>query len=174
VTSGGPADRAGLKRGDVIVAFDGREIDEMHELPYLVASTPVGKEVEVEVLRDGKKKTFEVKIGELKEKQKTPMTAQKELYLGLELQELTPALADKLGLSKEEGLVVTSVEKGSPAAEAGLRPGDLILEVDRKPVKELQKFQEMIHSYAPSDTVLFLIERNGHSIFVTLKIQKER
>jgi len=170
VVSGGPAEKAGIKRGDVIVSFDGKDIEEMNDLPYIVASTPVGKKVTVEVVRKGQEKTFQVEVGELKEEGEAPVVSEAKPKLGLTVKEITPELARDLRLSETTGLVVMQVEANSPAAEAGLAPGDVILEVDQEPVKSLEKFNEKIASYKTGDTLLFLVNRRGSTLYLTLKI----
>jgi serine protease Do len=170
VVSGGPAEKAGIKRGDVIVSFDGKEIDEMNELPYVVASTPVGKVVTVEVIRKGQKNALRVEVGELKEEGEPPAVAEAEPNLGLTLKEITPELARNFRLSETSGLVVVQVEANSPAAEAGVAPGDIILEVDQASVRNLGEFNKKTSSYKAGDTVLLLINRRGSTLYITLKI----
>jgi serine protease Do len=170
VITDGPAEKAGLKRGDVIVSFDGKEIKETHELPYIVASTPVGKKVEVEVIRKGRKKSFEVKIEELKGDKESPVLREERPNLGLTVKEITPELARNLRLSETSGLVVFQVEDNSPAAEAGIRPGDIILEVDQDPVKDIEQFSRKIDTYKSGDTILFLIKRRGATLYLTVKV----
>ncbi len=170
VTSDGPADKAGIKRGDVIVSFDGKGIREMNELPFLVASTPVGKVVEVEVMRKGEKKGFEVKIGKLEEEQVEEEPAEERADLGMSVDEITPELARQFGLSEERGLVVVRVENNSPAAEAGIRRGDIIMEMDQEPLKDLDKYLEKIRQYKKGDTILFLIKRRQATLYLTLKV----
>ena len=170
VTAGGPADKAGIQRGDVIVRFDGKEINEMKDLPYLVASTPVGKEVTVEVIRKGRTERLQVKIGELEAEKETPEEVEEKPNLGLTVHELTPELARGYGLSETSGLVVVDVEGNSPAADAGIRPGDLILEIDQVPMKDLDQYNKKISSYKDGDTVLFLVKRQGTTLYLTLKV----
>jgi serine protease Do len=170
VTSGGPADKAGIERGDVIVSFDGKGIREMNELPYLVASTPVGKVVEVEVIREGEKKRFEVKIRELEEEQAEEESTEKGADLGMTVDEITPELARRFGLSEERGLVVVQVENNSPAEDAGIRRGDIIMEMDQEPIKEMDKYREKISQYKKGDTILFLIKRREGTLYLTLKV----
>jgi serine protease Do len=170
VVSGGPAEKAGLKRGDVIVSFDGKEIEEMNQLPYVVASTPVGKMVTVELIRKGKKNALQVEVGELKEEAEPPVVAEAEPNLGLTLKEITPELARNFRLSETTGLVVVRVEANSPAADAGVAPGDIILEVDQDAVKSLAEFNKKMGSYTVGDTVLLLINRRGSTLYITLKI----
>ena len=171
VTKGGPADKAGIQRGDVIVSFDGREIKEMSELPYIVASTSVGKTVPVEVIRKGGKKAFQVKIGELKEERQAEVVTEAKPKLGMSVEEITPELAKNFGLTETTGLVVVQVEEGSPAAEAGLRPGDVILEIDQDPVENVRGFNRKLETYEKGDTILLLVKRQGATLFLTLKVK---
>jgi serine protease Do len=170
VTAGGPAEDAGIERGDVIVSFDGKEIKEMNDLPYIVASTPVGKEVKVEVIRKGKKRQFEVKVGELEEEKESPGASEAAPDLGMVVKEITPELARNFGLSESSGLVVVQVESNSPAGEAGMKPGDIILEVDQDAVGGLEEFNRKMEAYKPGDTVLFLVKRRTATLYLTLKV----
>jgi serine protease Do len=168
VMKDGPAEEAGLKVGDVIVEFDGHAIKESTELPMLVARTPVGKTVTVKVIRDKGTQSFSVKIGELKEEE-TPVAGGKEESLGLTVQPLTPEIADSLGLDKDvEGVVVSGVEPDSSAEEAGMRRGDVILEVNREPVKDLSSYRKALKA-GKGKTVLFLVRRGENTIFLALK-----
>jgi serine protease Do len=170
VTSGGPAEKAGIKRGDVIVTFDSKEIKEMKDLPYIVGSTPVGKEVTVEVIRKGRIERIEVKIGELEGEKEAQVEVAEGPKLGLTVHELTPELARGYGLTEMSGLVVVDVEGNSPASEAGIRPGDLIVEIDQVPVRDLDRFNKIISGYRDGDTVLFLVKRRGTTLYLTLKV----
>jgi serine protease Do len=172
VMDGGPAEEAGIKRGDVIISFDGEEIKEMSELPYIVASTPVGKKVIVEVIRKGRKKEFEVEVGEIKEDKAAPAAREAKPKLGMTVKEITPNLARKLDLSEDGGVVVVRVDANSPAKEANIRPGDIILEIDQEEIKDLEAYEEKIEDYKTGDTVLLLINRKGTTLYVTLKIEE--
>ena len=171
VVSGGPADRSGIKRGDVIVAFDGRPIRESRELPYIVGSTPVGKTVGVQLIRKREKKNVQVKVEELKlPVEEILPDSESEYGLGMTLEEITPELAKQYDLPESSGLIIVKVENNSPAAEADLRDGDIILEVDQTPVKRLATFISIIRRYKKGDTILFLINREGATLFVTLTV----
>jgi serine protease Do len=171
VVSGGPADQSGIKRGDVIVAFDGRTIRESRELPYIVASTPVGKTVSVQLIRKREKKNVQAKVEELRSSvEELPSGSEPEHGLGMTLEEITPELAKQYDLPESSGLIIVKVEGNSPAGEADLRDGDIILEVDQTPVKRLATFISIIRRYKKGDTVLFLINREGATLFVTLTI----
>jgi serine protease Do len=173
VTKGGPAEKAGIERGDVIVSFDGKDIKEMRELPFIVASTPVGKTVKVEVIRKGERKNFDVKIRELKEEQ-AAVSAEEEATpkLGMSVEELTPELAKNLNVAEKSGIVVVQVEDDSAAAVAGMKPGDVIMEIDQSPVKNLEDFNRKIERYKKGDTILFLVKRRGATVFLTLKVSE--
>jgi serine protease Do len=171
-TKDGPADKGGIKRGDVIVGFDGKEVKESKDLPFLVASTRVGKSAAVEVIRKGQRKSLEVRIGELKEEKEPQAVSEMRPHLGMTVEELTPELANKLDLSETSGVVVAQVDDNTPAAEAGVRPGDIILEVDQAPVKNLDQFNRKIGTYKEGDTILFLIKRGEATLYLTVKVWK--
>jgi serine protease Do len=170
VVEGGPAEKAGIKRGDVIVTFDGNDISESNDLPYVVASTPVGKTVTVEVIRKGQTKSIQVEIGELEEEEKPQVASEARPNLGLTVREITPDLARNFGLSETSGVVIVQVQANSPAQEAGLAPGDLILEIDQVGVKDLEQFNTMTEGYKAGDTILFLVKRRGSTLFLTLTV----
>ena len=172
VTSDGPAEKAGIKRGDVIVSFDGKEIVEMNDLPYIVAMTPVGKKVDVEIIREGKKKKIEVEIGKLAADEEPKVVAEAEPEFGMTVEEITPQLARNFNLPETSGLVVVEVDRNSPAAEAGLRPGDVILEMDQVPVRDLQEYNKRLSRYQKGDTILFLVNRGGNTLYLTLKVEE--
>jgi len=166
----GPADESGIKRGDVIVAFDGKSIRESRELPYIVGSTSVGKTVFVEILRHREKMRAEVRIGELKTEEENQQLSKGDAVFGMTLQEVTPELSQQYELAETSGLIIVDIENNSPAAEADLRSGDILLEVDRTPVKSIAAFGRKIRQYKKGDTILFLINRDGSTLFLTLKI----
>ncbi|MBW2023703.1 MAG: DegQ family serine endoprotease, partial [Deltaproteobacteria bacterium] len=170
VTPGGPAAKAGIKRGDVIVKYDGKPIREMNDLPYLVGTTPVGKVVEVEVIRKGQRKVFQVKIGKMREQQMAEAASGAKPSLGMTVEELTPQLASQFGLKEKSGLVVVDVESGSPAQDAGIQPGDLILEIDQEPVRDIELFNKKLSKYKKGDVILFLIKRGVSTLYLTLKV----
>jgi serine protease Do len=174
VTPGGPAEKAGIKRGDVIVSFDGQTIKEMNDLPFLVAKTEVGRRVPVVVVRKGEKKTLQVTIAQMKEEaeedQRTETGAGPEL--GLALENLSPDLAAKFGIPDTSGVLITNVAEGSPAAEAGLMPGDIIMEMDQEPVQGAQEFSKKIAAYPRGQAALLLVNRKGNTLYATLMIPK--
>src|SRR2546427_5838107 len=168
VSKDGPADRAGVKVGDVIVEFDGKEIKDSNELPIIVARTGVNQKAQLKVLRDKKKVVLTVAVGELKERE-VVATAEEKGELGLTVQRVTPEMAQSLGLERAEGVVITSVEPGGPADEAGLRRGDVILEIDRKPVRNLSEYRKAMGDTKKGKGVLFLVRRGESTLFLALK-----
>ena len=174
VAPGGPASAAGVEHGDVIVEFNGEAIRDWNELPRVVASTPVGEEVDLVVIRAGKRKTLRVAVGALDEGEKLA-SAEKpesgETAFGLRVQDLTPEIAEQLGAEDEKGVVVTGVEPGSAADEAGLRRGDLIVEVDRSAVSDTGELRQRLAD--AGNRALLLVRRGDATIFVPLKQQAE-
>ncbi len=172
VTAGSPAEKAGIKPGDIIVEFDRKPIKEMNELPRLVAAVPVGKSVEVKVLREGKSFVFQVQIQELEDKKMASGGSQSKEALGIFVQEFTPELARRLRVDYEPGILIVQVQEGSPAEEAGIQEGDLIKEVNRKPVKDLKTYQSLIGSIKKGSNILFRIKRGGMNLFVSLRLSE--
>ncbi len=170
VTPGSPADKVGIKPGDIIIEFDNKPIKEMNELPRLVAAVPVGKTVEVKVLRDGKPQTFKVQVQELDDKQLATGPSQTKESMGLSVREFTPELARRFRMDYEPGILIIEVQEGSPAEEAGIQEGDLIKEVNRKPVKDLKTYQTQIGGIKKGGNVLFRIKRGGMNLFVSLRL----
>jgi serine protease Do len=170
VVKEGPAEEAGLKQGDVIIEYDGKRVADSAELPLLVARTPVGMSVNVKVIRDKKEGSFEIKIAELKEEEVAQAGTRTVERLGLTVQTLTPDLAENLGLDRGlKGVVVTQVDPEGPGAEAGLRRGDVILEVNRQPVTDAEAYRKALQEAGEGKSVLFLVRRGENTIFLAVK-----
>jgi len=169
VTSEGPAEKAGIEQGDVIVMLDGQTVADAKDLSRIVASTTVGKTVTVKVLRDGKEVAREVKVGEMEEEGKAATASTpSHKSLGIAVQSLTPQIARELGLKRTAGVVVTDVEPGSAAAEATIRAGDVIREINRKPVRDVDDFAQKMEKTKGQESVLFLIQRGQNSLFAAV------
>jgi serine protease Do len=182
----GPAKPAGLEAGDVVVKFDGKDVKEMRDLPRIVADTPVGKEVDVVVIRKGMEVTKTVKLGRLDDGEKqaslTPNknngSAEKSTVrkaLGLDLANLTAELRKKHGIKdKVKGVLITAVDPNSPAADKHLVPGMVIAEVQQQPVTTAADLQERIDKLRKDGkkaVVLLVVSPSGDPSFVALSLQ---
>lgn len=167
VLPGGPASEAGVQRGDVIVSFNAKAVEKSHELPAMVADAPVGERASITVLRDGKEKKLTIRVGELQDETAAVKSSDRDAGTrwGLGLQDLTPQIARQLGVEADQGAVVTEVAPGSPAQRASLRPGDVILEVNRRPVASAE---EAVRAVAGEDSVLLLVQRKDVKQFVAM------
>ena len=165
-----PAAAGGIKRRDVIVGFDGREVMENDQLPLMVAQTKVGSVVAVDVIRNGSKQTLDITIERLDDDQ-SPVKKEEPVKntTGAIVQNLTPDIAKSLGLTKSTGVVVTGVQTGSAAERAGLTRGDVIVEVGGSEIKDSDEFYKATKSFKKGDLLLFLVQRNGGTVFMTLK-----
>ncbi len=166
----GPGKKAGLERGDVIISFNNNEIGEMEDLSYIVASTEVDRIVPVEVIRNGKRIILRVKVDRLGEEKVKEPIPENGSNIGMVVDEISPETAGRYGVTDKKGLIVVQIEDNSPAYESGIRPGDIIVEMDRHPVNNLQEFTEKMAQYKKGDTVLFLIKREDTTLYLVLKI----
>lgn len=184
VTPDGPAKGSGLMAGDVITAFDGKEVNEMRSLPRIVADTPVGKKAEVTVLRKNEVKRFSVKLGELPEDAKlakameeggdVPARLRGDKVLGLAVKPLTRSLKQQFNLDDSlYGLLVVGVDPGSDAAEKGLNQGDVVLDVNQQKVDTADAFRAAVKAAkeAKRGFVLLRVVRGEDTVFVTLPME---
>jgi Do/DeqQ family serine protease len=175
VQAGGPAETAGIKRGDVIVAFNDQVVVDSNSLRNQVASTSPGSDVTLTLLRDGRETKVQMKLAELPARASeggedgTGPGAQGSGRFGLTVEPLTPEMASRLGLgANDQGLVVTRVDASGSAAEAGIRQGDVIQEVNRQPVRTLADFNSAIQR-SGARPALVLLNRRGNVIYLTLR-----
>ena len=164
----GPAFNAGVKRGDVIVKFDGKAVKDMEDLPKMVAATTPNAVVNVEVIREGSPKILKVKIEVLKDK-KTEVVAKAD-PLGLQVQDITEELAQSLKLENIQGVLVSDVTPGGFAGESGIRRGDVITEINRAPISNVQDYKRLLNSVNKGASVLFLVKRGGTTIYIAVKV----
>ncbi len=179
-----PAAKAGIVSGDVVLSFDGKEVSEMRRLPRIVAETPVGKTVEVEVLRNGAEKTMKVQVAEMQDEEETEQAGivdeegeSKHALLGLHLKPLTTENRKQYGIPDDAaGLVVTGMNRRSAASEKGIHRGDVVREINQQKVKSLQQAKEAIEK-AKKDSrssVLLLVQRHDDALFVALPVEEKR
>ena len=179
-----PADKAGIKRGDVITKIDGKPTETINQLRNQVAALHPGRTVPVELLRNNKRVTVRVNItardeseagkpsaNQPEESQQQPSDTPQ--IAGIRVGAITKELRERLNLGKNfQGVVITEVAPASQAAQEGLRPNDLILEVNRKPVKSVNEFSQAASGVKAGDSVLFLIQREGNTFYRAFRIRE--
>ncbi len=170
VVENGPADKAGLKRGDVITEYDGKKINEPYVLRNMIANTSPGEEHKITVLREGKIITLNVTIGELPaDMQEAAVSGEyQNVMKGVSVQDMTPELAKKLKIpDRIKGVIISDIGEGAIATGV-LMQGDVIQEVNRKKVIDTKAYQDVVSKIKADEDVLLLIYRNGSSLFITL------
>jgi serine protease Do len=174
VVADSPAEKAGLKAGDVIIEYNGKEVSQMSMLPAMVANTSVGEKAKLVLIRDGKKQNITVEIGKLEDEE--PVVAGTETgtskKLGITVQELTPKLAESLGMEETQGLIITDINAGSAAAEAGIQRGDIILEINREKVESVAQYKKALQAAQENKTILLLVKRDQHTRFVVVDLKE--
>jgi serine protease Do len=181
VNENGPSYEAGIKRGDVVIAFNGKDVQSVSQLRNLVARTMVGKDAQVKILRDGREQTLNVKVAE---RPSDEMLAKKEpapkeptdtikppdnVLAALRIQALDPAMMSQMNIpAKTTGVVITSVEAGSSAEAAGLQRGDVIQEVNHEVVKSLDDYQKAANKIKKDELAVLLLSRQGNNLFVAV------
>ncbi len=177
VTAGGPADKAGIKRGDVITAINGSDVESSTQLRNMVAEAEPGKKATVRLLRDGKTMDIDVVLGERpkdlanRESSNTSPEQSSVKKFGLSVGEMTPELAKTLGYAKDAGVVVTVVTPGGIAEDAGLKKNDLIKEVNRQTVHSVKEFRDVMEAAGKEGSVALLVRRGENTFYVALQVQ---
>jgi serine protease Do len=173
VTAGGPAEKAGIRRGDVIVGLNGHRIENISELTSTIAMTPPHTQLKLEVIREGKEKEITVVVGELSEETVGKMEEtgkETEERLGLSVEEINPQIAGRFNLSEEKGVVITDVIPGSIADQAGFQQGDVILEINRKTVRNINDYKSAMERLEKGRSTIFLVKRGENTLYVGIKI----
>jgi len=179
VTPDSPAQKAGIKRGDVVIGLDGQRVGSVSDLTSKIAMTSPGTNEKLDMIREGKEKEVTVKIGELPEKiagqgmREENYEQESEERLGLSVEEITPEIANQFNLAVEKGVVVTDVAPGSVADEVGFRQGDVILEINRRPIKSIKDYRNEVNKLEKGKSTLFLVKRGENTIYAALKIESE-
>ncbi len=164
-----PAEKAGIQRGDVIIEYEGKKIDEPYQLKNMVANTVPGKEVELKIIRENKTKTIKVTISELPaEMQKLSKSEYNNLLKGVTVENLIPETYEKLNLPKRlKGVVVSDIDEDSPASMV-LMQGDVIQEINRKRIINIRDYENVVSRIKPGEDILLLVFRGGSSMYITL------
>jgi serine protease Do len=169
VVEGSPAEKAGVKRGDVIVEFDGKRVAKSADLPRLVADVHVGNDVPMVVVREGSEVRLTAKIARLEEEAPSKIAEiEGKGKLGFSVQPLTPPVARELGLKAKEGVLVRDVVEGGRAYEAGIRAGDVIVEIDRQPVRNVEELRARVDKQAKGEPMVMLVNREGRTMYVAI------
>ena len=164
VTKGGPADKAGIKKNDVVIAYRGKEVIGTNEFRNAVAETPIGTEAKITVLREGRKEDLTVRIGSLEEATKLLSVSVKE-RLGVEVRSPNSLEASKYGLNQNQGVVITEIDPKSPLKEAGFEKGDIILAIENQPIESMESFVDLVSLLKPKAkiSILALDHRTGNT-----------
>ena len=166
-----PASRAGIKAGDIITKVDGKIVDTPNSLSRLIAGLDPGEAAKVEVVRDGKRQILSVALSERRDTAVVAALppARTEVKLGMDVQDLTPELAEKFKVKDGKGVLVTKVDRGSVAMVEGLREGDLIKEVNRSEVTSTGEFSAAVAKVRRGETLLLRVLRENRAFYVVLK-----
>ena len=171
VFKGDPADKAGIKVGDIITEINGKSIKDTHELLLTIATLQVGQKMNVKAIRDGREMTFQVTVAERKDN--VAVAAEKSgkgQQFGIAAQDITAEMARQLGIARD-GVIVTEVQGGSPADEVGIQPQDIIVQVNRIKISSMKDFNREIAKAAGKKSVTLLIKRGRSSFFVALQAE---
>jgi serine protease Do len=168
VSEGDPADKAGLKSGDIVTEINGKPVKDTHGLLLMIAEFPVGETIKVKIVRDGQEKVFPITIAERTEKSETAFAQQSGEAFGMTVQEITPEIAQHLGLSIKKGIIVVDVQEGSVAEEVGIQPQDIILSVNKIKITTMKEYQKEIAKAGEKGSILLLIKRGKAAFYVPL------
>jgi serine protease Do len=172
VTRESPADRAGVSVGDIIVKFDGKPIHEMNELPRIVAATPPGSKTELEVIRNGERKSLTVTLDRLKDDADGDAAAGVEQEkIGITVRELTREMAARLGNKDTKGVYVAEVKPGSSADDAGIARGDVIVEIDGMAIASIADYDKALAGHKKGSLMRLRLRRGMGFLFVALKVE---
>jgi serine protease Do len=173
VERNGPAAEAGIEPGDVIVRYDQQSVGNSQELVDLVTRTKPGTTVPVELVRHGNRRTLQVTIGRLELDESTGEAGEAKTAFGMSLQALTPPMRNQLDVPDGRGgAIVAGVERGSAAARAGVRAGDVILEVNRTPVDSVDAAASALRQVSDERATFVLVWRDGQELFLTMTPQR--
>ncbi len=165
-----PADKAGIKSGDVVLEFDGKKVKDMQTFRLQVASTPVDKSVKMKIFRDGKEKTLTVKMGEFPEELHVADEQGEKSDLGLKVTDVTDAQAQRFNLAAKRGVVVIDVDEDSPASDAGIRVGDIILTIGKKEIGDISDYRAAVSQLKEGKSAVFHLQRGERKLYVAVTL----
>jgi serine protease Do len=168
VFKGDPAEKAGLKSGDVVTEINGKTVKDTHELLLMIAVFRIGETIKVKIIRDGQEKVIPITIAERTEKAELASAQRSSEAFGMSVQEITPEIAQHLGLAIKKGLIVVDVQEGSVAEEVGIQPQDIILQVNKVKTTTMKEYQREIAKAEGKGGILLLIKRGKTTFFVPL------
>ena len=177
VEAGSAADKAGILPGDVIVSIDGEAIRKSHDLPIRVARHTPGDKVKIGLIRDGKRKTITVKVEAMLDEEMASAEGSQQhgnkVQLGVVVENLTPELAARLQTRVKKGAVIKNLQRGMPAARAGIQRGDVIYRVNGKDVRDVRGFSKLAKKFKAGDVLRVMLDRRGDQVFALVKLPKE-
>lgn len=171
VFKGDPADKAGIKVGDIIIEINGKPIKDTHTLLLTIAAMQVGEKVSLKALRDGKEISFQIVVAERKDKPEIVSAKGSKEYFGIVAQEITTEMAKQLGISREGGVIIANVAAGSPADDVGIQPQDIIVQVNKVKINSMKDYTREISKAIEKKSVTLLIKRGTSSFFVALQTE---
>ena len=171
VVTGSPAAKSGLKAGDIILTFDGKKIQEMNDLPRLVATTPVSKNVKLTYLREGKEAETSVLIDRLKDGESGDVVDAAGAPLGMKVRELNSEMARQLHSQETSGVVVTELDDNGLAAEAGILLNDIVKEINGRKIASLDDYNKAIAAHKKGDFVRILVRRGDALLYIAAKLE---
>ena len=176
VIKNSPAEEVGIKTGDIIMKVNDEEVNSPEELQDKIRDVEIGKNADIEVVREGKTINFIVKIVEMPtvevEGSESPKEKVFSVQTGIQVEPVTSEIAKEIGLPWVKGLVITEVVPGSSADDMGLQQGDIVLEASRTEVSSIGEWEKVINKLEPGDTLLLLVFRNQHTYYVPIKVEK--
>jgi serine protease Do len=172
VVKGGPADKAGIKPGDVILSFEGKDISDSGDLRNLVAGSTIGNEVKLGILRDGKKLSIPIKVGNLEDSAKMMASSVKD-KLGVEVRPISETEKSKYGLEENQGVAVNKLDSKGPLSKSGFEVNDVILMVNNQPVENVEQFASLVATLKSHDkiTILVVDHRSGQTGYVQVEVR---
>jgi len=170
VFKGDPADKAGIKIGDIITEINGKPVKDSHDLLLAIATLQVGQKMHLKAIRDGREMTFQITVAERKDNISLAAERSGKGYFGIAAQDITAEIARQLDIARD-GVIVTEVQSGSPADEVGIQPQDIIVQVNRVKIASMKDYTKEMMKAAAKKSVTLLIKRGRSSFFVALRTE---